>query len=478
MSDHAAIFDLDRTLLRGASGPLLNQALRDVGLRGSQLPGESLLYRYYEVFGENPLGIALARAAAFGVRGWEAERLREAGVTAALRLVDHVARYAPSLLEEHRCAGRLLVLATTSPYDLVKPLADRLKMDEVIATRYASINGCYTGRLDGGFVWGAGKLSAVRSWAERRGVSLAGSYAYSDSVYDLPLLSAVGHPAAVNPDLALHAAAMLRRWPVLHLGVPPGVPTLAGFEALDVGRFLIRPEFFPYARFRLEGLEQLPNEGAFLLVSNHRSYFDVAALGLLIARKGRRVRFLGKQELFDAPVVGQLARALGGIPVDRARDPGRSLDAASQVLLAGEGLAVLPQGTIPRGRAFFDPVLKGKTGAARLAARTGVPVVPVGVWNSEAVWPRSARLPRIGNVLNPPLVAVRVGRAVSGLGLGPRDAVSDTETIMQAISDLLPPAGRQRCEPSEQDIARTYPPGSSRDGRMIGQRATAGSERV
>jgi len=122
----------------------------------------------------------------------------------------------------------------------------------------------------------------------------------------------------------------------------------------------------------------VPHEGPVILVSNHRSYFDVAALALVAARLGRPVRFMGKQELFDAPVVGQISRALGGIPVDRGSGSGDPMRRATAALHAGEVVIVIPQGTIPRGEAFFDPVLHGKTGAARLAADTGAPVVRSG----------------------------------------------------------------------------------------------------
>lgn len=476
MSEQAAIFDLDRTLLRGASGPIINEALRKTGLRGSQLPGESLLYKAYDIFGENALGMALARAAAFGVRGWSVSRLREAGEIAADLLTSKVAAYASSLLEEHRSAGHVLALATTTPYDLVKPLGERLGIDEVIATRYASADGLFTGRLEGGFVWGIGKLAAVRSWAGERGIDLSESFAYSDSLHDLPLLSAVGHPRAVNPDMALHATAILRRWPILHLDVPPGVLTVGGVEAFDVGKFVLRPELFPYARFDIEGVELLPDNGPFILVSNHRSYFDVAALGLLAARKGRPLRFLAKQELFDAPVVGQITRAVGGIRVERAGDAASSLKAAERVLAAGEGVVILPQGTIPRGKAFFEPVLKGKTGAARLAASSGAPVIPAAVWNTEAVWPRSARLPKVANVLNPPLVTVRVGTPVRGLRRGSGDAVADTERIMRAIARLLPAESRHHRRPSEEELISTYPKGKVGEERSVGVKTATTSK--
>ena len=121
---------------------------------------------------------------------------------------------------------------------------------------------------------------------------------------------------------------------------------------------------------------------------------------------------------------------------------------------------MLPQGTIPRGRAFFDPVLKGRSGAARLAAMTGAPVVPVGIWGTERVWPRSARLPRVTNVLSPPTVRVRVGPPVA-LGLG--DPRADTEAMMDAIVALLPAEARRVVEPTAEEIARALPPGARVD---------------
>ncbi len=72
-------------------------------------------------------------------------------------------------------------------------------------------------------------------------------------------------------------------------------------------------------------------------------------------------------------------------------------------------VVIMPQGTIPRGRAFFDPVLRGRWGTARLAAQTGAPVIPIGLWGTEKVWPRSAKLPNVLNIVDPPVVTVRVG---------------------------------------------------------------------
>ncbi|MBV8957509.1 MAG: HAD-IB family hydrolase [Actinobacteria bacterium] len=456
MARAAAFFDLDRTLLRGASGPLINEALSAAGIIPERGVGaQKLIYGVFNAVGETLPAMALARGAALAAKGWSREAVRQAGKSAAEELEHLVAPYAPGLIAEHRDAGRPVVLATTTPHDLVAPLAERLGFDDVVATRYAEDDGgMYTGALEGEFVWARGKLSAVRKWAANNDVDLRQSYAYSDSVYDTPLLSAVGHPHAVNPDPRLHALAIVRRWPVLNLDVPPGVPKLVGVEPADVLKLLSRPQLFPYARFDIAGTERLPKSGPAIVVANHRSYFDTVALGLTVMKAGRAPRFLGKKEVFDAPVVGPMAKALGGIRVDRGTGSDEPLREAARALDAGEIVALMPQGTIPRGREFFEPQLKGRTGAARLAAMTGAPVIPVGLWGTEHVWPRSAKVPNVVNVLNPPTIITRVGREVA---LSGDDPAIDTDRIMDALMDLLPPESRERREPTEEEIRRASP---------------------
>ncbi len=353
----AVFVDLDRTLLRSASGPVLQDAMVAEGVLsgGRHLPGESLMYGFYNRFGESVPSIGLARAAARYMRGRSAEATRRAGKRAVEPLVDLVQPWALEALHVHRAEGLPLVLATTSPHDLVSPLAEALGFDDVVATRYAERDGRYTGHLDGGFVWGFGKRAAVGQWAADHDVDLRASHAYTDSVFDLPLLLAVGHPHPLNADPRLVAVAMARRWPLEHWDRPPGIPSLIGFEPYHLVRPLFRPQAFPYARFDLTGLEHIPSHGPVLLASNHRSYFDVAAIGMVAARLGRPVRFLAKQEVFDAPVVGPLARSLGGIAVERGAGSSEPMRRAAAALRAGEVVIVLPQGTIPRGESFFDP---------------------------------------------------------------------------------------------------------------------------
>jgi putative phosphoserine phosphatase/1-acylglycerol-3-phosphate O-acyltransferase len=460
----AAFFDLDRTLLAGASGPVYSDAMRDSGFVGRTIPGEKLVYGLFNVIGETLPSMALARQGATFARGRPREAMRTAGEAAAGTLAAMIQPFAWPLIAEHREAGRKVVMATTTPYDLVKPLADWLGLDDVLATRYGvNADGTFDGTIAGPFVWAGGKLAAVREWAAANDIDLTASYAYSDSVFDTPLLSAVGHPVAVNPDPSLLVLATLRRWPIRHFDVSPGVFKLpvVGVELQRVLQQLARPQLMPYARFDIDGTDNIPRSGPGILVMNHRSYFDPGVMSIAIARSGRAVRFLGKKEVFDVPVVGQVVRAMGGIRVERASGSDEPLLAAVAALEAGELVALAPQGTIPRGPAFFDPVLKGRWGAARLAQLTGAPVVPVGLWGTEKVWPRSSRLPHVLNVVDPPTVRIRVGPPITGLK--GKSLKADTERIMKAIVKQLPAEARTKRVPTAEELAATYPPGYTGD---------------
>jgi len=453
----AAIFDLDRTLLSGASGPIISEALRRVGLIGSSTGGiESIAFGIFNLIGETWPSMFVSRQGARAAKGWPVELVQEAAQRAAGPLHDAVLPFAHQVIEEHRSAGRTLVMATTTPGDLIMPLAEALGFDDVIATRYGRRSGHYDGTIEGEFVWGKGKARAVQRWAHLNDVDLDQSYAYSDSYYDVPLLSIVGHPHAVNPDPRMIAQATIRRWPMVHFDVPAGVPKFAGLEPQKLLFLLAQTRLLPWVHFDFEDIERIPAHGPAILVANHRSYFDPAAIGFLLARCGRPVRFLGKKEVFDAPIVGDLVSALGGIRVDRGTGSDEPLRAAEDALAAGEMVALMPQGTIPRGPAFFDPVLKGRWGAVRLAEATGAPIIPIGLWGTEAVWPRSAKMPDVTNVISPPTVRVRVGEPVE---LAHDDVDTDTARMMAAVSALLPDESRSTRSASHDDLASTYPGG-------------------
>lgn len=469
MARNAAIFDLDRTLIAVSSSPVFTRHLEDAGISGgSSNPlvepvvgvATRLMKAVYDTVGESRLLMQPAKLAVRAAAGWSIEGVREAAVAAADELVDEVQPFAKLLIEEHREAGRLLVLASTSPVAFTQPLADALGFDAVIGTKWADDGSVYAGEIDGVFVWGPDKADAVTEWAEANDVRLSGSYAYSDSYYDAPLLDLVGNPVAVNPDVRLAGLARLKGWPIRHFDKSEGVAKVAGREIQEWTRPFMRPEIVaPYADIEFLDHEKIPAEGPAIVVFNHRSYFDPTVMGLLIAKAGRNIRGLGKKEVFDVPVIGWLMRASGGIRVERASGSDEPLEAAAAALRGGELVMIAPEGTIPRGPAFFDPELKGRWGAARLAAQTRAPVVPVGLWGTEKVWPRSARLPDM-NPLDRPAVTATVGDPVE---LEYDDPDADTKRIMQALVDLLPDEAREQRTPTHEELMRTFPPGYDGD---------------
>jgi len=350
--------------------------------------------------------------------------------------------HARAILDDHRGKRQRLVATTKQNIEDVEPVAERLGLDAVIPR-----------------VMGRGKLDAVRAWAKENGASLKRSWFYGGGFHDAALLAEVGHPVVVDPDPRLAPLAWLKGWPTRSLRSPAGVARIFGREIQEWGRPFTRPEFVTIAKFEFSDLDCIPKDGPAIVVGNHRSYFDAVTVGLALMQTGRVARFLGKKEVFDAPIVGAMARAAGGIRVERGTGSDEPLQAAAAALDAGEMICLMPQGTIPRGPAFFDPELKGRWGAARLAAMTKAPVIPLGLWGTEKVWPRNARLPNL-NPLNRPLVTVRGGPPVP-LTYGDPD--TDTKAIMSAIVDLLPDEAKVRREPTPEELALTYPAGYKGD---------------
>jgi len=145
----------------------------------------------------------------------------------------------------------------------------------------------------------------------------------------------------------------------------------------DGVRAVLYPPMYVGIKWKPEGLEHIPTVGGVILASNHTSYLDPLALAFLATKRGRRTRFLTKDELFEKGVLGSMLRGMHHIPVSRGTtDAAGSLVAAEAALRLGRCIAVFPEGTISLD---LEPMV-GKTGTARLAAATGAPVVPIGLW--------------------------------------------------------------------------------------------------
>lgn len=139
------------------------------------------------------------------------------------------------------------------------------------------------------------------------------------------------------------------------------------------------------SRGKTEGLDRLPETGAVIIAPNHISNIDPILLGVQLAKR-RQIHALGKDSLFRAPVIGKVITKMGHIPVHRGTSSaGLSLDTAEDMLKSSGAVAIYPEGTIPRD--MSGKLGKLKTGVARLAQKTGTPVVPVGQVGAEKVLP-------------------------------------------------------------------------------------------
>ena len=216
-STSAAFFDLDRTLISGSSAFTLAIQARKVGL----VPTHEFLRDAagalaFKLFGASDDTSDEVRKRILGaVVGQRQADLLGLNAEILPRLMERVRPEAKRLLERHRRAGRDTFIVSAAPQEMVEPLAHALGMTGGIGTRSVVDNGVYTGELDGPFCYGVGKVEAMQSIARCNSYDLAQSYAYSDSASDLPMLDAVGHPVAVNPDSKLERHARRNGWPIV-----------------------------------------------------------------------------------------------------------------------------------------------------------------------------------------------------------------------------------------------------------------------
>jgi 1-acyl-sn-glycerol-3-phosphate acyltransferase len=140
---------------------------------------------------------------------------------------------------------------------------------------------------------------------------------------------------------------------------------------------------------RIEGLEHIPASGPAIVACNHISYLDPLTNANAVMRAGRRPRFLAKRELFEIPVVGWAFEGAQQIPVQRGTGDTSPLLRAEASLTAGEVVVIYPEGTVTRRDDYLP--MEGKTGTVRLALASGVPIVPLVSWGSQAVWQKSGK---------------------------------------------------------------------------------------
>lgn len=219
----AAFFDLDKTLISRSSTLAFSRPFYRHGLisRTAMIRGAFAQAVFRRAGADHERMERIRSQASQLCRGWQADRVREI-VSLHLddTIVPHLYAEARALVSGHHEAGRDVVVVSASGHEVVDPIAALLAADTVIATQMVIADGRYTGDV-AFYAYGEAKAAKMRELAVQRGYRLADCYAYSDSITDLPMLEAVGHPTAVNPDRALRQVAAARNWPILSFSAPP-----------------------------------------------------------------------------------------------------------------------------------------------------------------------------------------------------------------------------------------------------------------
>ncbi|MFG2637499.1 HAD family hydrolase [Streptomyces sp. NPDC048362] len=214
----AAFFDLDKTVIAKSSTLTFSKSFYQGGLINRRAALRTAYAQFVFLAGgldHDQMERMRAYLSAL-CRGWNVQQVREIVAETLHDLIDPIIYdEAASLIEEHHTAGRDVVIVSTSGAEVVEPIGELLGADRVVATRMVvGEDGCFTGEVEY-YAYGPTKAEAIGELALSEGYDLERCYAYSDSATDLPMLQAVGHPHAVNPDRSLRREALARGWPVL-----------------------------------------------------------------------------------------------------------------------------------------------------------------------------------------------------------------------------------------------------------------------
>lgn len=218
----AAFFDLDKTVIAKSSTLAFSKSFYHGGLINRRAVLRTAYAQFVFLLGgaDHDQMERMRQYLSSLCRGWNVRQVKEIVAETLHELIDPlIYEEAASLIEEHHRAGRDVVIVSTSGAEVVEPIGELLGADRVVATRMVVADGRYTGEIEY-YAYGPTKAEAIRELAASEGYDLTRCYAYSDSITDIPMLSAVGHPHAVNPDRALRREAQARDWPVLTFSRP------------------------------------------------------------------------------------------------------------------------------------------------------------------------------------------------------------------------------------------------------------------
>ena len=218
----AAFFDLDKTILAKSSSFAFARPFYKEGLigRADVIKSAYAQFVYLASGADHDQMESMRQYMSNLVIGWEVEKVKQIVSETLDTIVDPmVYEDALDLIAHHRMLGHQIIIISSSGTDVVEPIGERLGADLAIGTQVGIEDGKYTGEILF-YAYGPGKAEAMRSLAAERGYDLTECYAYSDSFTDVPMLEAVGHPVAVNPDTELRKVAVENHWPIRDFAKP------------------------------------------------------------------------------------------------------------------------------------------------------------------------------------------------------------------------------------------------------------------
>ena len=218
----AAFFDLDKTILAKSSSFAFARPFYKEGLigRADVIKSAYAQFVYLASGADHDQMESMRQYMSTLVTGWEVEKVKQIVSETLDTIVDPmVYEEALDLIAHHRMLGHQIIIISSSGTDVVEPIGERLGADLAIGTQVGIEDGKYTGEILF-YAYGPGKAEAMRSLAAERGYDLNECYAYSDSFTDVPMLEAVGHPVAVNPDTELRKLAVENHWPIRDFAKP------------------------------------------------------------------------------------------------------------------------------------------------------------------------------------------------------------------------------------------------------------------
>ncbi len=244
----AAFFDVDNTVVRGASA---FHIARGLWQRDYFSLKDILKFGYeqatYVLFGESQEQMTRLREHGLGIiKGWSVAEMTAVGEEIYDELLaSRVYPGTKAIIEEHLAQGHEVWLVTASPIEIGRMISRRIGATGALGTVAENVDGYYTGRLLGNFLHGPRKAVEVRELADKRHIDLASSFAYGDSLNDTSMLEVVGHPCAINPDPKMRKQAQQRGWPIREFrkrrksgrrGIVKGSITGAAWVTIHVSR--------------------------------------------------------------------------------------------------------------------------------------------------------------------------------------------------------------------------------------------------